>query len=525
MHRNLDIDNVLIDENFEPKLCGFKYAKNVGNGLYMTMAIGSPLYMAPEIFLDGDEYYTFSADVFAYGMILYRMFSTKLEFANVKVLRSVQQFLMKIGNGIRPIKPENMPDSYWELINRCWDQDESKRPTFQEIVEELKSDKYSIEEFGMKTNVDELHEYQRKVDPNKYEYEYESERTAESSESEESPKNSDEKQNQIEELESIILPPNYNISFEKCVFDEEDEKFHQVLSRIGEGATSIAYKIFDQRTGQVMCKKVLKIVNNDRLAFKALQNSIKEFEVLSHLNHPCICRAIGINTSEFVKDTNVNTNEVTDVTTVALFLEFQDYSITDYIKNMNNTLKTKIVVEIVHAMNFIHKKGLIHRDLKIDNIRLNCIFEAKIIDFGLVRIHEILSDKYSFVQESMTKGVGTFAYMSPEMLNQEDYDYKTDVYSFGIVLYFLFVGSLPTQSLRDKLIGKKVEMPSPSHSISKCCIELISKCLSFKPSDRPSFDEILKFISDNNFNLASFVDQQIVSRRNRELIYFEKSKK
>ena len=192
---------------------------------------------------------------------------------------------------------------------------------------------------------------------------------------------------------------------------------------------------------------------------------------------------------------------------------------------MNNTLKTRIVVEIVHAMNFIHKKGLIHRDLKIDNIRLNCIFEAKIIDFGLVRIHEILSDKYSFVQESMTKGVGTFAYMSPEMLNQEDYDYKTDVYSFGIVLYFLFVGSLPTQSLRDKLIGKKVEMPRPSQSISKCCIELISKCLSFEPSGRPSFDEILKFISDNNFNLASFVDQQIVSRRNRELIYFEKSKK
>lgn len=125
----------------------------------------------------------------------------------------------------------------------------------------------------------------------------------------------------------------------------------------------------------------------------------------------------------------------------------------------------------------------------------------------------------------MTKGVGTLTYMSPEMLNEEDYDYKTDVYSFGIVVYFLFVGSLPKQNLRDKLIGKEMEMPKPSQSISKCCIELISKCLSFKPSERPSFDEILKFISDNNFNLASFVDQQIVSRRNRELLFFEKSMK
>ena len=281
MHRNLDIDNVLIDENFEPKLCGFKFAKEFENRLNMTMAIGSPLYMAPETFLDVDEECTFSVDVFAYGMILDRMFTTKLEFANVKVLRSVQHFMMKIGRGIRPIKPENMPDSYWELINRCWDQDESKRPTFSEIVEELKSDKYAIEEFGMKTNVDELHEDQRKVDLN----EYECERTQQ---------NSDEKQIQIEEFESIILPPNYDISFEKCVFDEEDEKFHQVLSRIGEGATSIAYKIFDQRTGQVMCKKVLKMVNNDRIQLKNLKffriSAIRAFAERLASTHPNLLR-------------------------------------------------------------------------------------------------------------------------------------------------------------------------------------------------------------------------------------------
>lgn len=47
---------------------------------------------------------------------------------------------------------------------------------------------------------------------------------------------------------------------------------------------------------------------------------------------------------------------------------------------MNNTLKIRIVIELVHGMNFIHKQGLIHRDLKIDNIRLNSVYESKIID-------------------------------------------------------------------------------------------------------------------------------------------------
>ena len=58
------------------------------------------------------------------------------------------------------------------------------------------------------------------------------------------------------------------------------------------------------------------------------------------------------------------------------------------VEKINNTMKTKIVIEIVHAMNYIHKKGLIHRDLKIENIMLNSVFEAKIVDFGLAKIDE-----------------------------------------------------------------------------------------------------------------------------------------
>ena len=82
----------------------------------------------------------------------------------------------------------------------------------------------------------------------------------------------------------------------------------------------------------------------------------------------------------------------------------------------------------------------------------------------------------------MTRGIGTLAYMSPEMLNEEDYDNKTDVYSFGVVLFFTFVGSLPSQHIRDIMRGNPIQMPSPSPSISQFCIDLISRCLSPSPS-------------------------------------------
>ena len=153
---------------------------------------------------------------------------------------------------------------------------------------------------------------------------------------------------------------------------------------------------------------------------------------------------------------------------------------------------------------------------------LNSSFDTKIVDFGLVKIAEEYLDGFSFVDESLTRGVGTLAYMSPEMANEDEYDAKTDVYSFGIVLYYIFVGSLPEQKLRDKMIGKKINLPSPSDSISKFCIDLITKCLSFEPSNRPSFEEILKQIRRNSFNLASCVNFSFLSKRDKELKSFNK---
>ena len=376
----------------------------------------------------------------------------------------------------------------------------------------LKNDKFAIKEFGMETDLNELHEYQKRIDSCEITYSKISPFIIEA----------EQLKSQVKELKQMIIPTRIQHQSDNCFIDENDEKFHQVLSKIGEGATSVVYKILDTRTNQIMCKKILKICKNDEVAFTTLKSAIKEFEILSKINFPGICQVIGINTSEIVTDSNISNKNEPEITTIALFLEFQDYSLAECLKNMNNTLKTRIVIEIAHAMNFIHKKGLIHRDLKIDNIRLNSVYEAKIIDFGLVRIHECLLENYSFIKESITKGVGTFMYMSPEMLNEEDYDYKTDVYSFGIVLHFIFVGSIPKQSLTDKMTGKKIVLPKESHDISTCCIDLISKCLSFKPSERPTFEEILKIIRNNDYSLADFVDQRIVSKRDIELQLFEK---
>ena len=287
-----------------------------------------------------------------------------------------------------------------------------------------------------------------------------------------------------------------------------------VLGEIGKGSTSISYKIFDTKRNQVMCKKVIYLDKNE-FSFKEMQNAMKEFEILHVMNHPCICQAIGINTSEVIK----NEESEEEITTIALFLEFIDYKLRDLMtKNyLNNTLKARIVLEIAHAMNYLHKLGHIHRDLNADNIMLNSVFQVKIIDFGMAKINECLFDTETLNTVSMTKGIGAYEFMSPEMINEEDYDNKTDVYSFGIILYFLFVGSLPKQSIAEKAKSIPIKMPSPSNYISKFCIELIEECLSNNPEDRPSFEMIIEKLKNNSYGLASNVDKEIVSRRHHEL--------
>ncbi|KAK8836584.1 hypothetical protein M9Y10_037518 [Tritrichomonas musculus] len=272
-----------------------------------------------------------------------------------------------------------------------------------------------------------------------------------------------------------------------------------------------------------MCKKVIK-VEEGKTTFKDLQNAMKEFEVLFNINHPCICHAIGVNTCEVLERDEETGNEIT---TIALFLEFIENSLTECLtkQRLNNTQKAKIIVEIAQAMSFIHKLGMIHRDLKVDNIMLDSNYDVKLIDFGLVSINESLFDNYSLTTESKTKGIGTLAFMSPEMLNEEEYDNKTDVFSFGIVLYYVFIGKIPKYSLKDKVNGIPIKLPKASYSISDFCLSLISKCLEHESAKRPAFEDILKELRMNSYSLADEVNSNEIDEKDKFLESFKLSYK
>jgi serine/threonine protein kinase len=162
IHRDLKPSNILFDDNCEVKIGDFGLAKFINPSLENTAAIGSPMFMAPELHLDKD--YGYPVDVFAYGVTVYTTFTDATALTS-GLIRAPAAFMRKMIAGERLARPVDdplrlIPDPIWALIESCWRHEVGSRPTFKRIVEQMiESDNYVVPG----TDLDAYHEYQRKV--------------------------------------------------------------------------------------------------------------------------------------------------------------------------------------------------------------------------------------------------------------------------------------------------------------------------------------------------------------------------
>ncbi|KAK2975496.1 hypothetical protein RJ640_005235 [Escallonia rubra] len=154
------------------------------------------------------------------------------------------------------------------------------------------------------------------------------------------------------------------------------------------------------------------------------------------------------------------------------------------------SLVLKFALDIARGMQFLHSQGVLHRDLKSENLLLGEDMCVKVADFGISCLESQCGSAKGFT--------GTYRWMAPEMIKEKHHTKKVDVYSFGIVLWELLTALIPFDDMTPEqaafaVCQKKARPPFPS-ACPMAFRHLINRCWSSSPGKRPHFEEIVMIL-------------------------------
>ena len=245
---------------------------------------------------------------------------------------------------------------------------------------------------------------------------------------------------------------------------------YEILAEAGHGSMGNVYKARDRETGEVVALKLLKPeIASDQTMMERFKNELLFARKITHKN---VCRVHEFNRIDGIAYTSME------------FVEGDSLrSVLNRFGGLSPRKAIDLVGQICSGLKEAHAQGIVHRDLKPENVMIDAQGNVKIMDFGIARSMEAVTR----LTGSM---VGTPAYMAPEQVGGKAVDYRTDIYSLGLIMYEVFTGAPAFQADNAVAVALKQmrEAPVPPHEIEPAVpvsIErAILKCLEKEPPKR-----------------------------------------
>jgi serine/threonine protein kinase/Flp pilus assembly protein TadD len=218
---------------------------------------------------------------------------------------------------------------------------------------------------------------------------------------------------------------------------------YKILEKLGEGGMGVAYKAQDTKLDRIVALKFLpKHLLCDESAKTRFVNEAKAASSLDHQNIATIYEIDEVEGECFICMAYIKGKSLKEL-------------IKEKVLSIEKILN--ISIQIAEGLNTAHKKGIVHRDIKSDNIMLTNEGLVKIMDFGLAKLKGV-----SKLTKTGTT-LGTMQYMSPEQAQGMDVDHRSDIFSFGVVLYEMITNQLPFQGEHEAAVIYSIlnETPEP----------------------------------------------------------------
>ncbi len=251
---------------------------------------------------------------------------------------------------------------------------------------------------------------------------------------------------------------------------------YRILEKLGEGGMGVVYKALDLKLDRIVA---LKFLPHHLTANEAEQaRFLQEARAASALNHANIC---------IIHSIGEHNDPATSEEQRFIDMEFVDGST---LRKKFETAPLRVseavgyAIQIGEALHEAHTKGIVHRDIKADNVMANSKNQIKVMDFGLAKL------KGSLKLTRTSSTVGTLAYMAPEQIQGGEVDARSDIFSFGVLLFEMLTGHFPFRGEHEAAILYSIVNEDPESVLKsrpECSAELdriINRALEKDPADR-----------------------------------------
>jgi len=243
---------------------------------------------------------------------------------------------------------------------------------------------------------------------------------------------------------------------------------YKIIEKLGEGGMGVVYKAQDLNLDRLVALKFLPQEVTSDEADKA--RFLQEARAASALNHPHVCHINAILESEGRQFIDME------------YIEGVTLRRTLPVKDLQDALR--YAIQIGEALEEAHGKGIVHRDVKCENIMVNVKNQIKVMDFGLAKLRGSLK----LTKTSST--IGTLAYMAPEQIQGGTVDARSDLFSFGVVLFELLTGKLPFRGEHEAAMMYSIVNEDPDSvlkhrgDLSPELDRIVGRALEKDPADR-----------------------------------------